>query len=142
MAYNAYLKLDGIKGEAADGSIQVLSWTWGVSIPTSQVTGAGGPIFQLFTFHSEIGAHTPQLLGAMVGEKNLSGGIFQVKVAHIEKHDGVTFAFNGALKIDGYEFGGNSAAPLQEEFTLNFSKLTMSSGGDKVACQNNLFNNT
>ena len=45
MAYGIFIKMDGITGELADakhrGEIDVLSWSWGVTLSTS-AGGAGG----------------------------------------------------------------------------------------------------
>jgi type VI protein secretion system component Hcp len=141
MAQTIALTLNGIKAEGPGGSIEVLSWSWGLAQPAT-VSGPPGPDYQVFTFSSEIGVHSPQLIGSMVNHKTLSGGSFTVSTVKDEKKEGVSFAFNGEVLVESYEVGGNTAAPLQEEFTLNFTKLTMSSGGDKVSLTNSQFNNT
>jgi type VI secretion system secreted protein Hcp len=46
MAFDAFLKLDGIDGESADakykGAIEILSFSWGVSNAGSHGSGSGG----------------------------------------------------------------------------------------------------
>src|SRR5258708_34776476 len=68
MAFNAFLKIDGIAGESQGGAIELASFSWGVSNSISSTTGsgagAGKASFQDFSFSARAGKQSPQLFGA------------------------------------------------------------------------------
>jgi type VI secretion system secreted protein Hcp len=91
MAYDAFLKLDGIDGESVDqlhqAWIEVLSWSWGVSQPGQRMaTGTGlvntgRPSFQVFTIGKRIDKASPQLfLGCATGKHIASASLEVAKV--------------------------------------------------------------
>ena len=79
MAVDMFLKIEGIDGESNNkdhvGWIEVLSWSWGESLPAARiVVGAGAPpagkvSMSSFTFMKRLDKATPQLLQAcMMGK--------------------------------------------------------------------------
>jgi len=80
MAYNAFLKLDGITGESVEhhgyeGWIEILSWSWGASQPSERMaagTGAGKvgtPSFQAITIGKRIDLTSPPLMNRCLSGK-------------------------------------------------------------------------
>src|SRR5258705_5385585 len=72
MAFDAFLKLDGIEGESTDaahkGEIEVLSFSWGVNQTGSLVggggSGAGKASFQDLHFNTIVSKASPRLFKA------------------------------------------------------------------------------
>ncbi|MGH9681942.1 MAG: type VI secretion system tube protein Hcp, partial [Candidatus Acidiferrales bacterium] len=66
MAYEAFLKIDGITGDAQGGEIRLESFSWGVSNASSSTSGGSADkvSFQDFSFAARAGNQSPQLFEA------------------------------------------------------------------------------
>lgn len=80
------LEIDGIKGESADevhrGSIEIASWSWGIS-NTPAVSGGGATVgkvsFQDFHFTAKGGKASPQLMLACATGKHIAKATLHVR---------------------------------------------------------------
>jgi len=137
MAFDAFMKIDGIDGESTDAKhkdeIEILSYSWGLSNSSSAAGGGGGGAgkvqFQDFHFVSSLQKSSPKLfLGVATGEHfkkavltvRKSGGDGQSQDYYkVTMQDVVISSFQQSGTPDG---GGD--VPM-EEISLNFSKITM-----------------
>jgi type VI protein secretion system component Hcp len=76
MAYEAFLKIDGIQGEQSNGTIEIDSFSFGVANTTSigsatGGSGAGKASASDFNFTSKVGSQSPRLLESVFTNKVL-----------------------------------------------------------------------
>src|SRR5437879_3959216 len=77
MAFDAFLKFEGIKGEGAGGSVNLESFSWGVQNSSSAATGGAGSgkaSFQDFSFSFVAGTESPDLLLACASGQHIKSG--------------------------------------------------------------------
>jgi len=143
MAYDAFLKIDGITGEAMGGAIRLESFSWGVSNAASGATGsgagAGRASFQDFSFTAQVGKHSPQVFEAAVSGKHIPSATLTVgdKLEPLMIRFGEVFISNykldeGALLNQRNEEGRLPAVQLGapvESISFNFLKIEFSAGG-------------
>jgi type VI secretion system secreted protein Hcp len=88
--FDAFLKLDGIKGESADqnhkGEIDIVSFSWGATNATSigsatSGAGAGKVKFEEICFVKKTDASTPLLVQACASGQHIKNGTFVVRKA-------------------------------------------------------------
>jgi len=87
--FDAFLKLDGIKGESADskhkGEIDVMSFSWGASQGGSQATGGGGGTgkvrFSDFSIIKKTDASSPLLMLNCANGSHIKEATFTVRKA-------------------------------------------------------------
>ena len=148
--FDAFLKLDGIKGESADakhkGEIDIESFSWGMAQTGVSATGGGGGAGKVkvhdISFVKKTDASSPLLMlncanGAHIKEANFvvrkAGGeqleFLKIKLTDVlvssYKPHGSQVADEGPEEIDpatGLHFGLATEIP-SESFTLNFSKI-------------------
>ena len=136
MAFDAFLKIDGIKGESADskhkGEIDIMSFSWGASQTGVSATGGGGGAgkvhFQDIHFVKKSDASSPLLMlhcaqGAHIKEGNLvvrKAGGSQLEYLKIKLTD---------ILVSSYKEHGSihkgDEIPM-EEVSLNFAKVEYS----------------
>lgn len=136
MAYDAFLKLDGIKGESADakhkGEIDIASFSWGAHQAGTSATGGGGGSgkvsFQDLHITKKVDSASPLLFlncanGAHIKEGNLvvrKAGGTQLEYLKIKLTD---------ILVSSYTPSGTAGAgddiPF-ESVSLNFSKIEVS----------------
>ena len=83
MAVDAFLKLDGVKGESVSkghqGEIDVLSWAWGLSQSGTTHSGTGGGAgkvnVQDISFTHYVDAATPNLIQACCTGKHFASAV-------------------------------------------------------------------
>jgi len=134
MAFDAFLKLDGIKGESFDnlhkGEIDILSFSWGVTNTTSMSSGTGGGTgkasFQDLHFTHKIDKASPLLMKKCATGEHILTGLLTVRKAggkvpleyiKIEMED---------VLVSSYQAGGHSSGTPTGEFSLNFAKIHFS----------------
>jgi type VI secretion system secreted protein Hcp len=137
MAYDAFLKLDGIDGEVtAQGYekwIEVMSFSWGASNVGTSASGGGGGAgkvsFQDLHFTSGMSKASPLLFLKCATGEHIPRGLLSLRKAGGDANGGGVF-----LKIEledvlvssfadaGAEQGNDRPA---EEVSLNFSKIDM-----------------
>lgn len=154
MAYNAYLKIDGITGESTEayaGWIEILSWSWGATQPSERMatgTGAGKagtPSFQAITIGKRIDSTSPLLLSKCLSGKVIPnvrlettqdfqkvGGlpVVQWKLSNV-----LVSAIRPSQLLVASDLSGGGQQPYAfpvEALTLNFAKFAFAYNGHKV----------
>jgi type VI secretion system secreted protein Hcp len=146
MAFDAFLKIDGITGESQGGEIELSSFSWGVSNTASSGTGGGGGTgkasFEDFSFTARVGKQSPLLFGAVAQGKHFPNAILTVgdKVEPLVIRFTEVFISNykldeGALFSQKCVEGGlpavQSGAPM-ESVSFNFLKIEFQAGRNIV----------
>ena len=136
MAFDAFLKLSGIKGESADSKhkdeIQIESFSFGVSNSGSAShgggAGAGKASFQDFSFVTPLTSAGPQLFLACASGEHLKEGLLTVRKAGGQQTDFYKVKFTDIL-ISSYSEGGapdgEEALPM-DQVSFNFAKIEIS----------------
>jgi type VI secretion system secreted protein Hcp len=141
MAFDAFLKIEGITDNAPNGEIQLESFSWGVSNTASNTTGegAGKASFQDFSFVVPVGRQSPKLFQAVATGKHFNNATLKVT----DKVEPLTILFSevfissykldeGAAFTQKFTEGGLPAVQLgapMESVSFNFQKLEFSIGG-------------
>ena len=132
MAFDAFLKLDGIEGESTDdahkGEIEVFSFSWGVTQTGTTGGGGGGGAgkasFQDIHFAQRTSKASPLLFKACATGQHIkkavltvrkAGGRQQLEFIKIELEDVLISSY-----LPSGDTGGDAPA---EEVALNFSKI-------------------
>jgi type VI secretion system secreted protein Hcp len=149
--FDAFLKLDGIKGESADakhkGEIDIMSFSWGMSQTGVSATGGGGGAGKVkvhdISFHKKTDASSPLLFlncasGAHIKEANFvvrKAGGEQLEYLKIKLTDVLVSSYKphgSQTASDDWEATGGatgdatSPAPDKiptDQFSLNFAKI-------------------
>ena len=129
MAFDAFLKLEGIEGDSADKehakSIEVQSFSWGVSNVTSPGTGAGGGSgkaqMQDFHFTMATSQASPQLMLACASGKHLREATLSVRKSGERPVDFLTVKLTDVL-ISSYQASG-SEFDVMDSASLAFVKI-------------------
>ena len=135
MAYDAFLKLDGIKGESQDakhkGEIDIMSFSWGAhQAGTSAIgsgAGSGKVSLQDLQITKKVDSSSPLLFlncanGAHIKEGNLvvrKAGGDQLEYLKIKLTDVLVSSYQPS----GHVHGGDDIPT--ESVSLNFSKIEM-----------------
>jgi type VI secretion system secreted protein Hcp len=132
MAFDAFLKLDGIKGESNDSKhkdeIEIESFSWGATQSGSFASGGGGGAgkvqFQDFHFNSLTNKASPVLFLKCASGSHLKEAILTVRKAGANQQDFIKITMTDVL-VSSYQSGGVSAgdAPPTDQFALNFAKI-------------------
>ncbi len=134
--FDAFLKLDGIKGESADakhkGEIDIMSFSWGVAQTGTSATGGGGGAgkvqFQDIHFVKKTDAASPLLMlncanGAHIKEANFvvrKAGGAQLEYLKIKLTDILISSFKDHGRMRSRTPGDEIP---KESITLNFAKV-------------------
>jgi type VI secretion system secreted protein Hcp len=137
VAFDAFLKIDGIAGDSTDvahkGEIQVLGFQEGITNSTrigsaTGGAGAGKATFQDFSFTVPVGASTPKLFLACASGQHLTSATLTVRKPAGGRGGAAGFEFLkyvlSTVFVSSVTTGGsaNDEAP-HEQFTLTFGKL-------------------
>ena len=144
MAFDAFLKLDGIKGESADakhkGEIDIMSFSWGMSQTGVSATGGGGGAGKVqvhdLTVTKKTDASSPLLMlncanGAHIKEANFvvrKAGGEQLEYLKIKLTDVLVSSYKPASfdwSGPGDEGPEEDVLP-QEQVSINFAKVEFS----------------
>jgi type VI secretion system Hcp family effector len=140
MAFDAFLKIDGINGESRGGEIPLESFSWGVSNSRSSATRDpderhSKASFQDFSFAAVVGKQSPQLFEAVAEGKPIGSATLTVtgtgNTGKIEDLLTIKFmdVFIASYKLDeGAATGVQLGAPM-ESVSFNFAKVEFQSGG-------------
>ena len=131
--FDAFLKLDGIKGESADskhkGEIDIMSFSWGASQTGVQATGGGGGAgkvhFQDIHFVKKTDASSPLLMLNCANGAHIKEGNFVVRKAGGTQLEYLKIKLTDVLVSSYKEHGSTHKGdeiPM-ESFTLNFAKI-------------------
>jgi type VI secretion system secreted protein Hcp len=144
--FDAFLKLDGIKGESTDdkhkGEIDVLSYNWGVSqtvsgsaVGTGAGMGAGKAHFQSFTIRKKVDASSPLLMLNCANGAVLAANAFCVRKAGGEQLEYLKIKLTNVMVSsvkghanEAWADGGEAAIDEipTEEISFVFQKLEQS----------------
>ena len=132
MAFDAFLKIDGIDGESNDkfhkGEIEISSFSWGVSnTGTGNVGGGGGAgkaSFQDLHFASSISKASPLLAKNCATGEHIKEATLTVRKGGGEKgFEFMKIKLNDVL-VSSYANGGSAGDGLpSDQFSLNFVKI-------------------
>lgn len=134
MAFDAFLKLDGIDGESTDrnhpGEIEVLSFSWGVANPSSGGTGSGGggagkASFQDMSFQSFVSKAGPNLMLACATGKHLPAALLTLRKSGGGGLEFIKIRLADVL-VSSYSDGGDATAQAPkptDTFALNFDRI-------------------
>ena len=133
--FDAFLKLDGIKGESADAKhkdeIDVVSFSWGVAQTGVQATGGGGGAgkvsFQDIQFVKKTDKSSPLLMLNCANGAHIKEGNFTVRKAGGTQLEYLKIKLTDILVSSFKEQGSTNgdSIPL-EEVSLNFAKVEYS----------------
>jgi type VI secretion system secreted protein Hcp len=133
MAYDMFIKIGDIKGEANDskhkGEIDVLSWSWGLSQSgTAHVgggAGAGKVNVQDLTLTKYVDRASPTLMMACCNGKHYAEALLTVRKAGEKPVEYVKIKLTEVL-ISHVSTGGSGGEDrLTENLTLNFAKVAV-----------------
>lgn len=114
MAFDAFLKYDGIKGESLDSKhkdeIQLLSYSFGASNQSSMGFGGGGGAgkvsLQSFNFTKKVDAGSPLMFQACCEGKHAKTATVAVRKAGGKQEEYLIYKFTDVM-IDSYQVGGS-----------------------------------
>lgn len=130
MAFDAFLKLDGIDGESTDqqhkGEIDVFSWSWGATQAIATGTGGGGTAgkvsMQDFHFVSRVNKASPKLFESCASGKHIDTATLSVRKGGDRAFDYIKITMSDVL-VSGYLPAGAPDDAASEEVSLNFAKI-------------------
>ena len=133
MAFDAFLKIAGIQGESADGTIPIESFSWGVTGPREAQTGSGlgKPVFTDLTIVKLVDSTSPKLLQLAVDGKFLPAVQLTCRKAGGQQEFAfykITGVLIALLRDAGNRHGGEFPT---EEVSFNFHNLDMKVGFGK-----------
>ncbi len=132
MASDFLLEIDGIKGESKDkkhqDTIEVDSFSWGVSNAGSHGSNAGGGAgkasFQDIHFTSQVGKASTLLALSCASGKHIKKAVLYVRKQGETQQDYYTLTLEDLL-VSSYQSGdhaGGSSIPT-DQFSLNYTKI-------------------
>jgi len=132
MATDFLLEIDGIKGESQDSkhpsTIEVDSFSWGVSNAGSHAAGTGGGAgkasFQDIHFTSSVGKASANLAMSCASGKHINKAVLFVRKQGEDQQDYYVLTLEDLL-VSSYQSGdaaGGSSVPT-DQFSLNFAKI-------------------
>jgi type VI secretion system secreted protein Hcp len=132
MASDFLLEIDGIKGESKDSkhkdTIEVDSFSWGISNAGSHASNAGGGAgkasFQDIHFTSSVGKASTNLALFCATGKHIKKAVLFVRKQGDKQQDYYTLTLEDLL-VSGYQSGdaaGGSSIPT-DQFSLNYAKI-------------------
>ena len=130
--FDAFLKLDGIKGESADanhkGEIDIVSFSWGATNRSNIGSatggaGAGKAQFQQLIFVKKADASTPLLVQACASGQHCKDGTFTVRKAGGTQLEYLKLALKVVFVTDFQQQG----SPKDDEIPLEKVTVTVGS---------------
>jgi type VI secretion system secreted protein Hcp len=135
MAFDAFLKLDGIPGESQDknhpNEIEIESFSWGLSNPSTIGSGGGGGAgkasFQDMSFDSLASAAGPLLAKSCATGSHIANALLTVRKSgggggfefmKVKLQDVIVSSYSQGGAADGHDDRPS------ENFSLNFAKIT------------------
>ena len=133
MAFDAFLKIEGIDGESTDkvhpGEIEIQSFSWGVSNPTSIGSGGGGgggkASLQDFNFGMATSKASPNLMLACATGRRFQTSTLTVRRAGFEFMKIRLFD----CLVSSYDIGGDNCSTSQnpnspvDTVSITFAKI-------------------
>ena len=131
MAYVIFIKMDGITGESTDakhrGEIDVLSWSWGVTLSSSTHVGgageAGKAIPADLKFSHRIDLASPSLIKACASGRHIKEAVVTVQKAGAAPFEFLTIKLS-EVTVESVEPGVNTLENNATEIVgLDFSRM-------------------
>jgi type VI secretion system secreted protein Hcp len=133
MAFDAFLKLDGIKGEVVESKhkdeIEIESFSWGVTQTGTLAFGGGGGAgkaqFQDFHFTSNTSKASPQLFIKCATGEHIKDGTLSLRKAGREQEQVFLKITLTDVLVSSYQTGGSAGGETvpTDQFSLNFAKI-------------------
>ena len=129
MAVDAFLMLDGIKGESVDkehaGEIDVLAWSWGMSqsgtMHMSTGGGAGKANVQDLSFTHFLDSSSPNLMKMCCNGKHIPKAVLTCRSAGENPLEYLVITMEQVM-VTSVSLGGSGGEDrFTENFTLNFA---------------------
>ena len=145
MAFDAFLKLDGIEGESADhkhkGEIEVLSFSWGISNTGANASGGGGGAGKTtvhdFSIVKMIDATSPLLFEKCCTGEHIGGGQFTL----VDRQTGLGFykiRFDEILVSSVQPAANPGGGVPTESLSLNFTRIEISASDARGGTTNSI----
>jgi type VI secretion system secreted protein Hcp len=133
VAFDAFLKIDGIKGESRDDrrrdEIEVLSFSWGESQTGTVAHGGGGGAgkvaMQDFHFTALFSKASPALFLACASGQHLPEALLSIRGAGENPQDFLKWRLSDIL-VSSYQTEGiahGDAGRPTDQFSLNFAQI-------------------
>lgn len=132
MAFDAFLKIDGIKGESTDSKhkdeINLLSYSWGVSNAAGGASAAGGrgagkSSPSEFQIMKVVDAASPSLFQACASGLHSKSMVVTCRKAGGQQLEYLTYKFYDVM-VSNYQMGGSPGGELPtESVSFNYSKV-------------------
>ena len=133
MAYDAFLKIDGVPGESNDkvhkDEIEVLSFSWGLSNSSGGTVGGGGGAgrasFQDLSFAAETSAASPLLALSCASGKHIPSALLTLRKGGGGGFEFVKIKLQDVL-VSSFSEGGDATGHDDrptESVSLNFTKI-------------------
>src|SRR3954465_4827653 len=114
MAFDAFLKIDGVSGESNDrvhkDEIEISSFSWGVSQLGSNGGGTGGAarkaVFQDIHFTSSVNKSSPLLMRSCATREHLKKAVLPVRKAGGNQNEYYVIKPQDCL-VSSYQSGGS-----------------------------------
>lgn len=128
-ALDAFLKLDGIKGESTDSrhrdEIDVLSWSWGVSPKEEGKVGKRGCVQDL-AVTKFVDRATPALFGAAAQGTPVASAVLTVRKAGEGPQEFLTYTMSQVYVTSVQQSGSGGGGALVEQISLRASSIVVS----------------
>ena len=134
MASDYLLVMTGIPGESLDtafpASVEIQSFSWGVSNPGSSSTGGGAGTgkanFQDISFSTTVNKSTPKLFSFLVLGTHIATAVFHLrKQGKDGQQEYLTYTFSDCV-VSSLSHGGGGGGEVTESFSLNYTKFEIS----------------
>jgi type VI secretion system secreted protein Hcp len=133
MAYDAFLKIDGIPGESQDykwrDAIDILSFSFGASQAGTMAFGGGGGAgkvqMQDFHFTMNVNKASPKLFLACATGEHIKQAVLTCRKAGKEQQEYLKVTFQDLL-VSSYQFNGDANANHlpTDAISLNFARIS------------------
>ncbi len=131
MAYDYFLKIDGIEGESQDKShkneIDIESFSWGATQAGSFATGGGGGAgkvqFQDFHFTMGVNKSSPKLMLSCATGQHIKSAILTGRRSGEQQQEFYKLQLTDVL-VSSYQTSGSAGEAVPgDQVSINFSKI-------------------
>ena len=138
MAFDAFLKLDGIKGESQvkgfEGQIQIESFHWGVAQSGTGTIGGGGgggrATRKDFLFTAASSLASPILFVTCANGKHIKDGVLTLRSSGGQSQTNFSTIKLTDLLISAYDQAGDEDGSVpMDEVSINYTKIEFTYNG-------------